>query len=157
VDVSEKPTGTFQVGAGFSSIENFIATAQVQQANLFGNGQSLSLQGQFSGIRSQGNLRFVEPYFLNSRFSLSADLFDQMRRYTDFSQRSRGGALTVGYPLIEPEVNIALTYSATLDEVSTAQQQGLLGGSSSQTSSFEQLPLANLFNDGFTSSIRPAI
>src|SRR5690606_24420122 len=98
VDVAEKPTGTFQAGAGFSSIENFIATAQVQQANVFGNGQSLSLQGQFSGIRSQGNLRFVEPYFLNSKFSVSVDVFDQLRRYVDFSQRSRGGAFTVGYP-----------------------------------------------------------
>ncbi len=157
IDVSEKPTGTFQVGAGFSSIENFIATAQVQQANLFGNGQSLSLQAQFSGIRQQGNLQFSEPYFLNSRFSLSVRMFDQLRRYTDFSQRSRGGAFTVGYPLIEPEVNVSVTYNATLDEVSTASNPSLLGGTSSQTSSFSQLPLANLFNDGFTSSIRPSI
>lgn len=157
VDVAEKPTGTFQVGAGFSSIENFIATAQVQQANVFGNGQSLSLQGQFSGIRSQGNLRFVEPYFLNSKFSVSVDVFDQLRRYVDFSQRSRGGAFTVGYPLIDPEVNISLTYSATLDEVSTSPGPAFLGGSFSQTSIFAQLPLANLFRNGLTSSVRPAI
>ena len=31
VEVGEKPTGTFQVGAGFSSIENFIGQAQVAQ------------------------------------------------------------------------------------------------------------------------------
>jgi outer membrane protein insertion porin family len=49
IEVSERPTGTFQVGAGFSSVENFIVTMQIQQANLFGNGQSLSLQGQLSG------------------------------------------------------------------------------------------------------------
>ncbi len=64
---AEKPTGTFQVGAGFSSIENFIATAQVQQANLFGNGQSLALQAQVSGLRQLVSLRFFEPYFLDSR------------------------------------------------------------------------------------------
>lgn len=157
VDVSEKPTGTFQVGAGFSSIENFIATAQVQQANLFGNGQSLSLNGQFSGIRTQGTLTFVEPYFLNSRFSMSANIFDQQYRYQDFSQRSQGGALTIGYPLIEPEVNVALTYNAELVTVSTTTGPTFLGGTAAQTSSFSQLPLANLFNDGFTSSLRPAI
>ena len=28
VEVSERPTGTFQIGAGFSSVENFIAQAQ---------------------------------------------------------------------------------------------------------------------------------
>ena len=46
IEVAERPTGTFQVGAGFSSVENFIATAQIQQANLFGNGQSLFIRGE---------------------------------------------------------------------------------------------------------------
>lgn len=163
VDVSEKPTGTFQVGAGFSSIENFIATAQVQQANLFGNGQSLALQGQYSGIRRTIDLSFTEPYFLESDFSLTASLFDQLRNLNQFSQRSRGGALTVGYPLIDPEVNVNLTYNATLDEVSTGTGPTLLGGgalggtAATRSGAFSQLPLANLFNDGFTSSLRPGI
>lgn len=157
LEVGERPTGTFQVGAGFSSIENFIATAQIQQANLFGNGQSLSLQAQVSSLRQLVNLRFVEPYFLDSRFTLSIDLFDQLRRYTDFSQRSRGGALTLGYPLSEPDLRATVSYTATLDEVSTQPQPTLLGGTSSRNSVFSQLPLANLFNDGFTSSIRPGV
>ena len=84
IEVSERPTGTFQVGAGFSSIENFIATAQVQQANLFGNGQSLSLQAQVSGLRQLINLRFFEPYFLDSKFSASIDLYDQLRDFQRF-------------------------------------------------------------------------
>jgi outer membrane protein insertion porin family len=65
LEVGERPTGTFQVGAGFSSIESFIATAQVQQANLFGTGQSLSIQGQVSGLRQLINIRCFEPYFLD--------------------------------------------------------------------------------------------
>ena len=163
IDLSEKPTGTFQVGAGFSSIESFIATAQVQQANLFGNGQSLSLQAQLSGIRRTVNLSYTEPYFLQSRFSLTATAFDQLRNLSPFAQRSRGGAITVGYPLIDPEVNVALTYNLTLDEVSTNLSSTLLGGgalggtAASQISAFSDLPLANLFQDGFTSSLRPAI
>ena len=156
-EVGERPTGTFQVGAGFSSIENFIATAQIQQANLFGNGQSLSLQAQVSSLRQLVNLRFVEPYFLDSQFTLSTDLFDQLRRFTDFSQRSRGGALSLGYPLSAPELRAAVTYTGTLDEVSTTPETTLLGGTSSRNSVFSQLPLANLFNDGFTSSIRPSV
>lgn len=156
VEVTEKPTGTFQVGAGFSSLENFIATAQVQQANLFGNGQSLSLQAQVSGLRQLVNVRFYEPYFLDSRFSSSIDLYDQLRVYTDFSQSSLGGGLTFGYPLVEPELTASLTYTAELDEVSTQTRSTLLG-TGARTSVFNQLPLANLFNDGFTSSIRPGL
>jgi outer membrane protein insertion porin family len=157
IEVGERPTGTFQVGAGFSSIEDFIATAQIQQANLFGNGQSLSLNAQLSGLRELFNISFFEPYFLESEFSMRTDIFDQNRIFTDFSKRSRGGSLTLGYPLSRPELNVSLTYSATLDEVSTTPQQTLLGGTSSRNSVFSQLPLANLFEDGFTSSLRPAI
>jgi len=163
IDVSEKPTGTFQVGAGFSSIENFIATAQIQQANLFGNGQNLALQAQLSGIRRSINLSFTEPYLLESDFSLTINLFDQLRNLNQFGQHSRGGALTVGYPLIEPEVNVALTYNATLDEVSTNPSSTLLGGgalggtAATRSGAFSQLPLANLFNDGWTSSLRPSV
>jgi outer membrane protein insertion porin family len=156
IEVTERPTGTFQVGVGFSSIENFIATAQVQQANLFGHGQALSLQAQLSTLRQLVNLRFIEPYFLQSRFSLSVDLFDQERFYTDFSQKSRGGALTFGYPLIEPQLSASLTYSGTLDDVSTGRSQSFIGTSTS-ISVFRRLPLANLFNDGLTSSLRPAL
>ncbi len=43
VVVKEKSTGTFQVGAGFSSYENFILTGQISQNNFFGWGQTLSL------------------------------------------------------------------------------------------------------------------
>lgn len=156
VEVTERPTGTFQVGAGFSSIENFIATAQVQQANLFGNGQSLSLQAQVSGLRQLVDVRFFEPYFLDSEFSMSVDLFDQLRIYNDFSQSSLGGALTFGYPLISPELVASVTYTAELDKVSTQTTSTFLG-TSSAVSVFTRLPLANLFNDGVTSSVRPAL
>ncbi|HEY6555851.1 MAG TPA: outer membrane protein assembly factor BamA [Polyangiaceae bacterium] len=156
IEVSERPTGTFQVGAGFSSIENFIATAQVQQANFFGNGQSLSLQAQVSGLRQLVNLRFYEPYFLDSKFSASIDLYDQLRIFNDFSQSSRGGSLTFGYPLIEPELTASLAYTLENDEVSTQTQSTFLG-TSSAVSVFTRLPLANLFNAGLTSSLRPAL
>ncbi len=156
VEVTERPTGTFQVGAGFSSIESFIATAQVQQANLFGHGQSLSLQAQVSGIRQLINIRFFEPYLFDSPFSASIDLFDQLRIFNDFSQQTRGGALTLGYPLINPEVRASVTYTAENNDVSTQTQSTFLG-TSTGTSVFRRLPLANLFNDGLTSSFRPAL
>jgi len=156
IEVSERPTGTFQVGAGFSSVENFIVTMQVQQANLFGNGQSLSLQGQLSGLRQQVDLKFYEPYLLDSPFNASIDLYDQLRTYQDFSQQAIGGSLTIGYPILDPELNASISYTGEQDIVSTQMQSTLLG-TSSRVSVFRSLPLANLFNDGFTSSIRPAL
>ncbi|MFZ5894476.1 MAG: outer membrane protein assembly factor BamA [Myxococcota bacterium] len=156
IEVTEKPTGTFQIGAGFSSLENFIATAQIQQANLFGNGQSLAVQAQVSGIRQLVDVRLYEPYFLDSKFSASVNLYTQLRIYTDFSQTSTGGSVTFGYPLIAPELVASLTYTAERNKVST-QTTSTLFGTGNPVSIFNRLPLANLFNDGFTSSIRPGL
>jgi outer membrane protein insertion porin family len=156
IEVTEKPTGTFQIGAGFSSLENFIATAQIQQANLFGNGQSLAVQAQVSGIRQLVDIRLYEPYFLDSKFSASFNVYTQLRIYTDFSQTSTGGSITFGYPLLEPELVASLTYTAERNKVST-QTTSTLFGTGNPVSVFNRLPLANLFNDGFTSSIRPGL
>jgi outer membrane protein insertion porin family len=156
VEVGEKPTGTFQIGAGFSSIENFIATAQVQQANLFGNGQSLALQAQISGLRQLIDVRFYEPYFLDSPFSASVSAYDQLRIYDQFSQSSIGGSLTFGYPLIQPELRASVTYTLESDEISTSTTSTFLG-TASAVSTFPRLPLYNLFSDGITSSVRPAL
>jgi len=156
VEVTERPTGTFQVGAGFSSIESFIATAQIQQANLFGNGQSFALNGQVSGLRQLINARYFEPYVLDSQFSFVLELFDTLQAYTDFGQTSIGGNITFGYPLKQPELVASLTYTAEEDRVSTGTANTFFG-TASAISLFQTLPLANLFNDGLTSSIRPAL
>jgi outer membrane protein insertion porin family len=155
-DIAEKATGTFQIGAGFSSIESFIATAQVQQANLFGRGQSLSLQAQVSGLRQLVNVRFFEPYFFGSDWSTSVDLYDQLRIYDSFQQQSLGGALTFGYPLMAPWLRANLTYTGESVKVTTGSG-GTLLGTSAAVSYFQRLPLANLFQDGFLSSLRAGL
>ncbi|MGZ3477948.1 MAG: outer membrane protein assembly factor BamA, partial [Polyangiales bacterium] len=96
-EVGERPTGTFQIGAGFSSIESFIATAQVQQANLFGRGQSLALQAQVSGLRQMVNIRFFEPYLFGSDWSAAVDLYDQLRIYDALRQASGTKLLPILY------------------------------------------------------------
>lgn len=156
-EVAERPTGTFQVGAGFSSIENFIATAQIQQANLFGNGQSLALQAQISGLRQLVSLRFFEPYFFDSDWSTSVELYDNLLVFPDFARRTLGGSLTFGYALVQPWLRIGMTFTAQHDSVDTAQMNTFFGASSGFVSIFQRLPLANLFNAGRTISFRPAI
>src|SRR5262249_33487435 len=76
VEVTERPTGTFQIGAGFSSVENFIAQAQISQNNLFGRGQTLAVQAQLSSLRQLFLLRFVEPYFLDTYWTFAFDLYN---------------------------------------------------------------------------------
>jgi outer membrane protein insertion porin family len=99
VEVKERPTGTFQIGAGFSSYENFILTGQISQQNFFGWGQTLSLQIQWSSMRQLGQIQFVEPHFLDTRWTFAFDLYITEGIYTTFTRKSAGGSMTWGYEL----------------------------------------------------------
>jgi outer membrane protein insertion porin family len=97
--VKERSTGTFQIGAGFSSYENFILTGQISQNNFLGWGQTLSLQVQWSSIRQLGQVQFVEPYFLDTKWTFAFDVYATEGIYSTFTRRAIGGSLTWGYEL----------------------------------------------------------
>ncbi len=99
VEVKEKSTGTFQVGAGFSSYENFILTGQISQNNFFGWGQTLSLQVQWSSLRQLGQIQFVEPHFFDTQWTFAFDIYATEALYTTFTRRAIGGSMTWGYEL----------------------------------------------------------
>ncbi len=99
VKVKERSTGTFQIGAGFSSYENLILTGQITQNNFFGWGQTLSLQVQYSSIRQLGQIQFVEPYFLDTKWTFAFDLYATEGYYSTFNRKAIGGSLTWGYEL----------------------------------------------------------
>ncbi len=153
VEVTEKPTGTFQVGAGFSSLESFIITAQVQQQNLFGRGQTLGLNLQLSGIRQQIELNFVEPWFLGSEWSLGFGFFKRIRDFASFRQDSTGANITAGHPLFNPRFRVFVRYE--FENVIISQPRGNLVGVGGQLrDTFSNIFIANAFRDGITSSLR---
>lgn len=152
-EVAEKSTGTFQVGAGFSSIESILLTAQVQQQNLFGRGQSLSLQLQLSGIRRLFQIRFVEPYLFGTQWSLAVDAFRTTQQYVDFLRQSTGGGLTFGHPIFDDRLRLYLRYNAQVRRILANTGGFLSGGRGQGFNIFRRLPLANLYQTGFTSSL----
>jgi outer membrane protein insertion porin family len=141
VEVKEKSTGTFQIGAGFSSVENFLFQAQVAQYNLFGRGQALSLTAQISSIRKLFDLSFTEPYFLDSEWTLSVDIYNTSWDYYEFLRSSTGGRLTFGHPILLDELKFYLTYN--LETVAIE----------SGTSIERQVRIKNMYERGLTSSL----
>src|SRR5205814_3534622 len=75
VAIKEKLTGTFQVGFGFTGGESFFGQAQLSQNNLFGYGHTASLGLQISSIRQLFQLSYLDPYFLDSPWTASVDLY----------------------------------------------------------------------------------
>ena len=89
VDVEEKSTGNFTLGAGFSSVDSLVGFAEITQGNfdLFhaptftGGGQKLRLFIQIGTERQDYELQFTEPWFLNRKLQLGVDFY---RHQLDF-------------------------------------------------------------------------
>jgi outer membrane protein insertion porin family len=154
VEVRERSTSTFQVGAGFSSTESFIVQGQVGMENLLGRGQSLSGQVQLSSVRRLFALHFVEPHFLDSRWTLGTELYNQTTSLGAYARTSTGGSLTLGYPLAD-HLHGFLTYR--LENVGITSGLSGLASLGATTSPLPALDTANLFRGGWTSSIRGSL
>src|SRR5690242_2278567 len=94
-DPDERPaTGTFQVGAGFSSIEGFVASARIEQSSLFGTGHMPALDTRISAMRQDFGLLYSTPD-LGDGLSVSAELFSRQRQLPAFNRIGAGGAFTL--------------------------------------------------------------
>jgi len=153
VEIKEKSTGTFQIGAGFSSYENFILTGQISQNNFFGWGQTLSLQVQWSSLRQLGQIQFIEPYFLDTKWTFAFDLYANEALYSNFTRRAVGGSVTWGY-----DIGALSSFWPFLGKFEDLRIFGtyLLEGIS-VTSALSDLLLYNRFTSGTTSAVRASL
>jgi len=111
IEVKERMQGQFVVGVGFSSLENFVGTAQVSHNNLLGYGWKFSLQGELGRYRSNVLIRFNEQYLFDTRWIFGTTINYTDRDYTSFTRRTRAGTLSFGRPLyLDLEAHAAYTY-----------------------------------------------
>lgn len=112
----EKPRrGVFAIGAGYSSVESFVAMATIAQPDLFGTGDGLALTARISKLRQLFALRFTDPSLFRSGYALTADLFHDERVLPGFTRVSSGGALTLSRE-VAPHLHAFATYR--LEQVS---------------------------------------
>lgn len=141
VKVKEKPTGTFSVGAGFSSLESFIFTATVQKENFFGLGLKGGVSANLSKLRQEFQFSMTDRYFLDTRWIFSTSLYrfsSALNR--DFDQKSFGGSVSFGRELF-PYFDFNLGYQ--VEDVSVTNF-------SSQVPAFFQANASGLTSDLFS-------
>ncbi len=97
VNVKEKPTGTFSIGGGYSSLDGFVGQGSVQQANLFGYGLKANASASVGAKSSTYSVGLTDPYFLDTKWSLGGDIFRTERQYVDYTKRSTGADIKGGY------------------------------------------------------------
>ncbi|RZM17776.1 MAG: outer membrane protein assembly factor BamA, partial [Sphingomonas sp.] len=82
-NLEEKSSGELQLSAGYSSLENFIASATITQRNFRGMGQELRAGVSYSSYSKSVNLGFTEPYLFDTNIALGGDIF--RRDYSSYS------------------------------------------------------------------------
>jgi len=101
IGVKERPTGLFSIGAGYSGQDGAMLMAQIAQQNLFGRGQSLSLQAALGTENSTIDLSFTEPYLFDMPLWMKADIWKATREYDTYNLDSTGFGMMFGYPIWE--------------------------------------------------------
>lgn len=92
-------TGRFAIGVGFSTEENFIASAQVRQDDLFDTGTQLALDARMSSRQQAARLRYTVPDLLDSGLDVVAELATTRLQYGGWGRAAVGGAITIGQQL----------------------------------------------------------
>ncbi|WP_159913757.1 outer membrane protein assembly factor BamA [Pantoea sp. 18069] len=87
VTVAEKPTGSLQLGAGFSSAEKISLSFGIKQENVFGSGNYLGVDVNTSKYRRTLVLSTTDPYFTKEGISRTLDVYYR----TDKPYEDQGG------------------------------------------------------------------
>lgn len=106
VNVSEKPTGSLQIGAGFSSSEKLGLSFALRQENAFGSGQYLGVELNTSKYNRTLVFNSVDPYFTTDGISRTVDVYHRTSRPYDaqggsYSLVTSGVGLRFGIPFSE--------------------------------------------------------
>jgi outer membrane protein insertion porin family len=106
IKVEEKPTGNLVLGAGFSSSDKLSLQFKVQQENVFGSGNYLSVDFNTSKFNRTVAFTAVDPYFTKDGVSRSLDLYYRNQKpldesSSDYQLNTRGAAVRFGVPFSE--------------------------------------------------------
>ncbi len=127
VTVEERSTGSFSVGVGVSSTEDFIVDFSIQESNLMGRGQFLRFRVQASSRTRAVDIRFTQPYFLDRNLAAGFSLFNNRTdfRESGFVRDRIGFGLNAGFQVSEYGRG-SLQYLFTRDDVEIDQNINLL-------------------------------
>jgi len=99
LNVKERPTGTFSIGAGYSGYEGVMGTMEVSQKNFLGTGRLLLAQMRISSISAYYDIRFTDPRIADTNLSGGVDLFKWDYEYDEYDRDSFGGAVRFRFPI----------------------------------------------------------
>lgn len=106
INVAEKPTGSLQLGLGFSSAEKAVFSFGIRQENFLGSGNYVGIDLNTSKYRRTLVLSTTDPYFTQSGISRTLDFYHRTDRPFqfqggDYQLITTGGSVRFGVPFTE--------------------------------------------------------
>ncbi len=101
VKIREEPSRTVEVMAGYGSYERLRGKVRFEEANVFGTGRDLAVEGRISQRGERGIITLNDPRFLgtDTLFSISGDAY--RREQPTFEDEAWGGTLALRRELFE--------------------------------------------------------
>ena len=122
VDVTERPTGMFSIGGGFSSQDSFLGTIDLSQNNFLGRGWQASIKLRAGAKTQQGIISFTEPWLFDRPLAAGFDLFNTRRQFIEYNYDTLGGGVRLSHPF-EEYWRWNAGYRLTRDEISNIQNE----------------------------------
>ena len=118
LDVKEKRTGTFGIGAGYSTSDGFVGMVSVGDTNFRGTGDSISLMYEFSGDASDAHgytFSYHHPWMDKKETAGTLRIYNRTYQYDDYDtngnlteeymRKYSGGEIGFSRPISEYSTN----------------------------------------------------
>ncbi|MBX2830991.1 MAG: outer membrane protein assembly factor BamA [Rhodospirillales bacterium] len=116
VDIEEKSTGEFSIGAGYGTDDGAFGQLGIRERNLLGKGQDLRLNFTLGSSDQQIDLSFTEPYFLDREIAAGFDIYRREEDNQDessYDEEQTGGRLRAGFKYTE---DLSHSFRYTLEQ-----------------------------------------
>ncbi len=106
LNVTEKPTGSLLLTAGFSSADRVSLSAAIKKENVFGTGNYLGIEVNTSRLQRALQVSTVDPYFTEDGVSRAVEVYYRTSKPVNaignvFSLATPGASIRFGVPFTE--------------------------------------------------------
>ncbi|AZO30511.1 MULTISPECIES: outer membrane protein assembly factor BamA [Mesorhizobium] len=122
VDVVEKSTGEFSVGAGYSTggdTPGPSVEGSITERNFLGRGQYIKLSAGGGRHSRDYAISFTEPYFLGRRIAAGFDIYKSTREYRHYDTDVTGATIRFGLPITD-SISTQLAYNIAQEKYKLA-------------------------------------
>lgn len=126
VNVNEVPSGSFQVGLGYSQLQGLITQLAIEQNNFLGSGRQVGMSVSRSRILNQVSVNYTNPYYTDAGvsrgfFARYSELDQRQANISSFSTSQAAGGVNFGFPVTEIDF-VRLGASASSMDINLPRQ-----------------------------------